>query len=133
MLEWRPGAVAEGAVGLATRCQRLQRCRPAFAKALSHPLAARLPHPPPRRPALDEDGHEARNNAAESAADAGAPPPSAGTPGNGKPLGPMPGQLGAETGVPAPEAVAAAAGAASGVGPDLIIAVARGDASTAAK
>jgi hypothetical protein len=88
---------------------------------------------PPHKTALDEDGHEARNNAAADAADPGAPAPATGTPGNGMPLAPLHGQLGAESGVPAPEAMASAAGASAGVGPDMIVALARSDASTAAK
>jgi len=57
---------------------------------------------------------------------------SAGAGGAAKQLAPLPGQLGADT-VPAPEAIAAAAGAATGIGPDVVAAVARADASTAAK
>jgi hypothetical protein len=89
--------------------------------------------------AFDEDGHDTRNNDTGRAPSASASLASvdqaanngggaAASSGN-KQLAPMPGQLGAETGAPASEAMAAAAGAS----PDMVVAVARGDASSAAK
>ncbi|GBF91269.1 ABC transporter B family member, chloroplastic [Raphidocelis subcapitata] len=83
---------------------------------------------PPLMSSFDEDGYEARN-AADAAAAPQGPDPAGAAAAAASSLEPLPGQLRADT-VPAPEGLAAAAGVAS---PEVVVALARSDASTAAK
>lgn len=93
---------------------------------------------PPLMSSFDEEGYEAsgRDGSRSNASTPTGERPEASN-GNGapaKPLPPLPNMPGERPDtVPAPEAIAAAAGAAVGLGPDVVVAVARGDASTAAK
>ncbi|KIZ04358.1 hypothetical protein MNEG_3599 [Monoraphidium neglectum] len=103
------------------------------------------PMHPPLMSSFEEDGYDgggrdgARSAAAAAAASMDGQAPlngngQASANGNSKPLPPLPNMPGERPdATPAPEAMAAAAGAAMGLGPDMVVAVARADASTAAK